>query len=519
MNIVPRNRESIMKTNATRNQNGSVMLQKVQDDKKWQTSETRSEIDAGKPPLLFSKRLLIAVLLFLTNANMIFVRYNVNVAVVEMAFPKPINASGHGNGNGSGNDTEMQPAEFQWDSKTVGLVLSILFYGNLLSFLSGFVISKMGGSKSMSIMLLICGITTFLHPIALRSSFYLFLFCRFMTGIMAGFANASLVEACSHWMPKSERGTLMAICFNGLYVATAIIHPIVGFIISVGGWPMVFYSTGVVSFLLSLVCLILIRNHPSEDNWISKKELSYILEETTTTRKRTGTTYPYIVILTSVPVAMLCIMNLLCSWSVSIVLTSLPLFLKDSTGKGTEEVAFISSLPCILGIFISLLGGPLMDYWKNHSSITLTQMHKIVIGIAYTTQFILLVAVTFVQDLVATIIIFVLISLFQPLMSLLLQLICVNLAPNHTGLIAGYTFIWYATGPIAAQTVAGFMTPCHSISEWNSYFLLTAGIILFGTVLFVLYGSSEPQPWSMSPNSEKKLNLTEKNEEESVTSR
>ncbi|XP_065208474.1 sialin-like isoform X2 [Planococcus citri] len=405
-----------MKTATTiSNQNAftRISLQEDQDDEK------RFEMQEEKPSLFPSKRLLITLLFSLSNANLVFMRFNVNVAVIEMTSSKTYVIDG--------NLNVTQPAEFPWDTKTTGLVLSILFYGNLLSFLSGFVISKVGGSKMAAISMIISGILTFLLPIVLRYNFYAFLFCRFLTGILEGFAGAGLTEACSHWMPKSERGTLTSIYLNGLYVGTAAIYPLCGLLISVSGWPMVFYFT-------------------------------------------------------------------------------------DCTGKSTEEVAILSSVPGALGILASALGGPLMDYWKNNSSIALTRMHKIILGTAFISQMFLFMTQTFIQDLIMTIIIFVAIRLFLPYILIVMQLISINIAPNYTGLVAGYTSFWFALGPIASQTVASFMTSKHKIDEWNNYFLLTAGILLLGTILFTLYGSSEPQSWSMSPNFEgKKSNLSNEN--------
>ncbi|XP_065208475.1 sialin-like [Planococcus citri] len=487
----------------------SILLPKAQDDEKLQKSVVKFQIGMEKPSLIVSKRFLVTILLFLSNANMVFVKYNVNIAVIEMTSSKSTFVNE--------NLTTTQHAEFQWDSIDTGLALSIYFYGNLLSFLSGFIISKFGGWMSMAGSMTISSITTFLQPITLSYSFYLFLFCRFLTGVFTGFAYSGFTEACSHWMPKSERGTLMSICFNGFHIATATVHLICGIIISEWGWPMVFYITGIVGSLISILCLLLVSNHPSEDKWISKKELTFILNDIDTSRTEKVKAHPHKHILRSTPVRMFCIMNILLSWTSSTVVTSLPLFIKDSTGRNTKEVAFISSLPNFLGILVSTVSGPLMDYWKNHSNITQTRMHKIMIGIALTSELILFVSLTFVRDLITTMVIFVLIGLFLPYIFLVLQLILTNMVPNHTGLISGYMSFWNSMSPIAAQTVLGFMTPNHAMNEWDNYFLLTAGILLLGTILFTLYGSSEPQSWSLSPNFENKSKPLNKDEVESLT--
>ena len=79
--------------------------------------------------------------------------------------------------------TFVQQPEFQWDSKMIGLVFSANFHGELLSFVGGPLIPKLGGSTSMALSMMLSSIITILQPISLNYNFYLFLFGRFLIGM------------------------------------------------------------------------------------------------------------------------------------------------------------------------------------------------------------------------------------------------------------------------------------------------------------------------------------------------
>ncbi|XP_065208476.1 vesicular glutamate transporter 3-like [Planococcus citri] len=489
--------------NTADNQDTSNKLLDNQKDEKMPPSQTSTP----KPSLLFSKRFFITILLFFSNISMILIEHNININIIEMTSPKQIK-------NGDLNET--QPPEFPWDPARRGVVLSVSAYGRLLSFLSGPLISKLGGATTWGLSMMAAGITTLLQPISLRYDFFAFLACRFLIGAFDSFYNASALEACSRWIPKCERGTLISVSVNGVYVGIAIAYPICGLIISELGWAAVFYLLGGICVIMSLLCLILIRNQPSEDKWISKKELAYILKETDTVCPKKDITRPYRTILSSPPIWALCTGYFVNGWVVMMLLAGLPLLIKDLTNKETKEVAIISSIPSILGIFISLAAGTIMDYWKNNSSISLTRMHKILIGVSYASQMFLFVALTFVSNLTTIMILFVLIRAFLPFGFLILRLISVSITPNHTGITASIVMSFFSLSKIANQMVVGFLTYDHTAEEWNQCFILTAGLLICGAIAFVLYGSSEAQSWSLASNLQKQPQTSDESELEFI---
>ncbi|XP_065208490.1 vesicular glutamate transporter 3-like [Planococcus citri] len=461
----------------------------------YQNGKIPNTFVAGKPPLIFSKRFVVVILMFLSYVNEMIIRNNMNIAVIEMTSNKSISED---------NSNITMPAEFDWDPKLIGIIISTIPYGGFFSIIGGFMASKLGGSVTCSISMMICGILTMFHPLSVYHSLNALLICRFLTGIHICFYTVSAADVLSHWVPRPERSTLMAVAFNGVCVGQAIVNPICGFIAHEWGWPMVFYVTGAISSVLSLILFFVVKNHPLQDKHISRKELSYILSglDHTSTKK---INHPYKLILTSLPVWALYSAIFSSSWLVTVLLLCLPQFIKDMTQRNTKDVGLISSIPNFVSIFMSPIAGALLDYWKNNTKISTTRMHKIIIGFVFLSQMGLFVASTFISNMSVLITFFTIIGTLWPFTSLILQIILVSIAPNDTSIISGFLTFWFCFSTVVSRTAIGFMTVEHSREEWNETFILTSVVLLISTLVFAFYGSSEAQSWSVSSSEHENL--------------
>ncbi|XP_065225573.1 vesicular glutamate transporter 3-like [Planococcus citri] len=437
----------------------------------------------------FSKRFVVASVLFLCFANSMMLQHNMNIAVVEMTSNKTVTTDG--------DVTVIQMAEFDWDTITIGTVSSILMYGGLFAFFVGYFVDKFGGSSTCAISMMICGVLTIIHPAILYLDYYAFLACRFATGFFLNLFYASTSEIYSRWYPKKERSTLITIGYNGLNAGVAIALPLFGYIANEWKWPMVFYFSGALSIFISLICLIIVKNRPSEDEWISKAEQSYILDETDDA-SRTEVSHPYMKILLSGPVLAVCIGKFTLNWINTILTSSLPLYVKDLTDKSTDEVGLISSIPTVALIFMFPIIGALLDKWKNNTSIQLTLMHKISISVAYLTASLLFIATALLNNFTTSIIFFVFIQIITSIAPAVLEPNIVAISSKDSSVIAGLSKFLCCTAVIVSRTCVGFLTINHSSQEWNNCFFLTACVLIFGTVIFIVFGSSEAQPWSSS---------------------
>ncbi|XP_065225571.1 vesicular glutamate transporter 2.2-like isoform X2 [Planococcus citri] len=464
--------------------------------------DTTSQITDDNPSFWLSKRLLVATVLFISFVNFQLLRNNINITIVEMISNKTI---------GTVNNTDIvKPPDFDWDSSTTGLITSILAYGGLFSIFADLAINRIGGSVTCAWSMLLAGVLTMLHPAILNLHFYLFLACRFFTGIFEMLFYVGTSDIFSRWFPMKEMSALISFSFNGTNIGLAAVYPFCAYLAHKWGWQMVFYVTGFMGVIFAILSLVLVKNQPSDDKWISKKELAYILEETNHTTKM-NVSHPYWKILTSVPVWALCCTVFVYMWVTSVISACLPLFIRDLTHKETDEIGYISSIPNIVYIFLFPIDGAIMDYWKNNSGITVTRMHKIIISIAFLFASVMFVtvAVAFTSSLIASMSIFVLIQVPMSFVPIILQVLVVNLSADHSAVVGGLLSFFFSLSAIACQTMTGFMIPEHSLQEWNNCFYLAAAISAFGAVIFMLFGSSELQPWALTSPSKKERHLSE----------
>ncbi|XP_065208461.1 sialin-like isoform X2 [Planococcus citri] len=366
---------------------------------------------ASQPsPLWFSKRFFVAVMLAVCHLNSSFSRFNISIALVEMTYSKQIK---------NGNLTETQLPEFDWDANIKGLILSIFYYGGLVSFLGSYFVSKIGGANCCALTMMSSGIITLFHPISLQYSFFLFLVCRFVVGISESLLVVSIFEVSSQWTPKNERSQLVSISTTGVNIGLAIVHGVCAFVAFNWGWRMIFYVTGSISLITSSVCFILMKNRPSDDKRISKRELSYIQERITTVPPK-KVRHPYMKIISSAAVWALLVVKFAVVTGMTFISTFLPMYVKDITHKDINEVGIISSLPNILNIFMLPVWGILLDYGKS-INISVTLMHKIIIGGSFILIGVLFASAALISNFTVSIISFLLIQTLLFLIGLVSQ--------------------------------------------------------------------------------------------------
>lgn len=117
-----------------------------------------------------------------------------------------------------------------------------------------------------------------------------------------GVVTSSLNLLWAHWAPPLERSTLLAISNSGSLIGNvlafssiffkiininliqkALTFLIGGFLCAgqfLGGWPSVFYLTGLSGLIWCFVWILTVNDSPSSQKCISAEESNYILEKT-----------------------------------------------------------------------------------------------------------------------------------------------------------------------------------------------------------------------------------------------
>jgi ACS family sodium-dependent inorganic phosphate cotransporter len=78
----------------------------------------------------------------------------------------------------------VQTADFDWDSKTQGLVLSSFFYGYIVTqILGGWLAGRLGGNKVYGLGVASTAVFTLLTPVLTNVSVYLLVTIRVIEGL------------------------------------------------------------------------------------------------------------------------------------------------------------------------------------------------------------------------------------------------------------------------------------------------------------------------------------------------
>ncbi|XP_065208382.1 vesicular glutamate transporter 3-like [Planococcus citri] len=377
---------------------------------------------------LFSKRFMVISLIFFGNASIVLFKVNVNIAIIEMTS----NSTEH---IVMGNLTTKEP-EFDWDSKTIGVIQSAYAYGYLFCAAGIPMVNKLGGAVTFGISVLAMAITNLVTPACLQANFFLFLGSRILIGLLDGTAYMGTLEMLCRWAPVPERSSMMSLCCCGMFIGVVVSYPVCGFLATRWGWQSIFYISGLEGTIWSIIWLIFVKNQPSKDKWISKKELMYILQHTETTPRK-QVVHPYKKIFSSSAVWALCVGKFTYSWGFTLLVVCFPLYVKDITGRNTDEIGLISSIPNVVCIFTIPLAGFIMDYWQNNSNLTVTQIHKIVMVTGFISGSIFFVIASFSSNFILSMSCFVLTEFIISFNYLILQLVCLYMSPTHSSILAG----------------------------------------------------------------------------------
>merc|ERR1712142_1221447 len=111
---------------------------------------------------------------------------------------------------------------------------------------------------------------TLITPIAVIVGDYeLLIAVRVLTGIGSGATIPCAIGLCSQWAPPNERARLTNIIMAGCWMGNVFTLPVSGYITSKHGWPVVFYTIGLLSFAWLFLWCIFVSNTPAKHKYIS----------------------------------------------------------------------------------------------------------------------------------------------------------------------------------------------------------------------------------------------------------
>lgn len=278
---------------------------------------------------------------------------------------------------------------FLWDSDQQSWLLSATFYGGLATvWIAGLLADKFGPKLTLFLGVADAMIVTLLTPLLAKSSFHAFLIARIIMGVGEGFIFPSITSLIARWIPKGERSTSAAMTTSGNQFAS-----IFGLWFSsllcgsdfLGGWPLIFYFFGTISFFWCIIWLYLVSNSPTDNKHISKEEAIYLKEQLESqsiihksgTNKLYSNPVPWLKIFTSVPIIVNFFAQFVYNFSITLLQTYLPTYMKQVLRVELTKNGFFAMMPFLTQLVTKNIVAVLSDYLKRKGHVSNTNGCKI----------------------------------------------------------------------------------------------------------------------------------------------
>jgi MFS family permease len=151
--------------------------------------------------------------------------------------------------------------DFNIQADKMAYLSSIYYLSNVLFlFVAGMVLDRFSIKKTILVAMLLCVLSTFV--LAYSHSFYLALFCRFITGIGSAFCFLGPVRLASHWFPPKRMalvtGAIVTMAMTGGMMAQYPLTKLVAYV----GWRQAVLDVGILGVLMLVFMIFGIKERP-----------------------------------------------------------------------------------------------------------------------------------------------------------------------------------------------------------------------------------------------------------------
>jgi len=383
---------------------------------------------------------------------------------------------------------------------------------SVLQIPAGWLADRYGGKRLFGGCIFISSVISLLTPVAARAHFGILLFLRVLLGMCEGFLFPAVHALIARWSAPKYRSTVVAFIFLGFSLGI-----VVGMLLSgvlcdhgfAGGWPSVFYVFGMVGCVWSAAWFLLCYDTPEIHPRISTTEREYWEKMIGITELVARPPTPWRKILTSLPVWALTVAYFVLNWGYGIMVTWIPVFMRDVLGFNMTNSGAFSGLSFLAMVSIVPVG-LLADWLRSPGRLSTNVVRKIYCTSGFVLASCMLILVGYIgcNRAVAVSLMF----LFLFCLSIICSVIFVNqldLAPLHAGKIMGLSkFVGIVSAVVAPHVVGAFTYHSSTRSEWQKVFFMAAGIQILGAIVFVVFGSGNQQSWAGSTEEQQRSNET-----------
>ncbi|XP_070392578.1 sialin-like [Dermacentor albipictus] len=454
---------------------------------------------------------MISIGLFLVYS----MRVNLSVTIIAMVNATAVNGNTSSASNVScpvlyrnasyidGGD-ESGDGEFLWDPVMQGYVLNAFFYGYIITQIpAGWLSEVINPAWILAAGVGITSLLTLATAVVARASFGAFLGLRVLEGIAEGVTFPSTFAIMARWSPVQERSFLLAVSTLGSILGTAVTLPISAVLCQygfAGGWPSVFYLTGLLGCVWFVFWVLIASDRPEKHRFISQEEKKHIVESRGATFS-VHKSVPWASILTSRAVWMCALIKFCGAWSFYTLLTELPSYLADVLHFNIQSDGSLNASVYLSQVLVGLGSSYLADHLRRKEILGVTNVRKVFESIGLLGQAIGLVGVAFAGcDWKLAFAMLLVASTSGGALCGSESVLPVDVAAEFAGAVMGLVNCVSNTAGIFTPLVVGYLTESSETTEqWNKVFFTSAGVVTFGAVAFLLFGKAEVEPWARQP--------------------
>ncbi|XP_041113285.1 vesicular glutamate transporter 3-like [Polyodon spathula] len=468
-----------------------------------------------KPPLYdcgccgLPKRYIIAVLSGLGFCISFGIRCNLGVAIVEMVNNNTIYVNG----------TEvMQPAQFNWDPETVGLIHGSFFWGYIVTQIpGGFISNKLSANRVFGAAIFLTSMLNMFIPSAARAHYGCVLFVRILQGLVEGVTYPACHGMWSKWAPPLERSRLATISFCGSYAGAVIAMPLAGVLVQYVGWPSVFYVYGAFGLIWYTCWLLFAYGSPAVHPTIDEEERTYIEtsigESVNLLNVTEKFSTPWRKFFTSMPVYAIIVANFCRSWTFYLLLISQPAYFEEVFGFAISKVGLLSAVPHLVMTIVVPFGGQLADFLRSRKILSTTTVRKIMNCGGFGMEATLLLVVGYSHTRGVAISFLVLAVGFSGFAISGFNVNHLDIAPRYASILMGISNGVGTLSGMVCPLIVGAMTKHKTREEWQNVFLIAALVHYSGVIFYAIFASGEKQDWAdPESTSEDKCGIIEEDE-------
>jgi ACS family sodium-dependent inorganic phosphate cotransporter len=391
--------------------------------------------------------------------------------------------------------------QFGWSDTQRGLVLSSFFVGYMfMQVLGGTLAARFGGKMVLGFGVLWWSLFTLLTPLSAMASFPILIATRIAMGLGEGVAFPATYNLLGRWVPALERSRSVAFTLSGIAVGTLFAVTVTPWVVVHYGWPAIFYLFGAFGFIwfafwwwlggdrpAIAVDVVALEDGPADLDRGDRGDQASGFTSSAREVEITART-PWRSIFSHMPVWAIIVAHFCNNWGLFVLLSWLPSYFSSQLGVNLGAVWLYVAPPWIANFLGSIFAGWLADRMIVRGW-PITRVRKLMQTVAFAGPAAALVTLASVDDAVSAVI---LLTITLGLCGSSMAGFASNhldISPRHAGVIFGISNTAASIPGIVGVALTGYLVDLSG--SFASAFYVTAGVYLFGLLVYLLFGTSK----------------------------